>query len=267
MIEYYENLTTKEMAEVDKEKTMVMIPLGATEQHGPQAPLGTDKMIADAMPQFLRDKLEADEVDIDLLIFPTIPIGLSVEHMPFSGTVSFRPETYYQMLKDIVLSIAEHGFRKIIFLICHGGNRPVVDLLSRQLRYEKGIYIFALGSGAFLDPEVQATISPDNTWDFHGGEMETSMVLAIHPETVKLAYSETGYKSGGFENKQHLNFSGSCALNWMGTDLRTKEGKPIGIGGNPKGATAEKGSIIFKRSIEAIIPGILEIRDFKIQSH
>nr|WP_036607389.1 creatininase family protein [Oribacterium sp. P6A1] len=54
------------------------------------------------------------------------------------------------------------------------------------------MFVFVLASGAFLDPEVQATISPENHWDFHGGEMETSMIMAIHPETVKLELSETG---------------------------------------------------------------------------
>ena len=265
MIRYYRDLTRKEMEAVDKERTVVMIPVGAIEQHGSQAPLGTDMMIAEAMPEYIRKEMEQEDPDYPMLIFPVIPVGLSVEHLNFCGSVSFKPDTYYHLIYDIAESIAHHGFRKIAFLVCHGGNRPVLDVLSRQLRHDSGIYPFVLASGAFLHPEVQATISPENSWDFHGGEMETSMVMAIHPETVKLELSETGYKRGGYAGQTAINFSSAAALNWMGEDLQTEDGRPIGIGGDPRGATAEKGEIIFRRSAKELIPALLSIRDWKME--
>lgn len=263
MIRNYQDLTTKEMSAVDKERTVVLIPLGAIEQHGPQAPLGTDYMIACAMPQYIKRELEAVDPDYPMIIFPAIPVGLSVEHMNFSGTITMKPDHYYSMLYDIAQSLAEHGFRKLAFLICHGGNRACADILSRQLRHDFGIYAFVLASGAFSDPEVLSTISEGNTWDFHGGEMETSMVMALHPETVKLEEAKTGYKKGGYSQKGAINFSNATALPWMAEDLETEDGTPIGIGGNPKGATAEKGEIILTRSAKALIPAFLEIRDWK----
>ncbi len=266
MIQNYRDLTRKEMENIDKNKTMVLIPLGAIEQHGSQAPLGTDMMIAEAMPKYITKELEKTDPDFPMLIFPVIPVGLSIEHLNFSGSVSFKPDTYYHMLYDIAESIHNHGFKKLIFLICHGGNRPIADILSRQLRHDFGIFTFVLSSGAFLDPIVQSTISPDNHWDFHGGEMETSMIMAIHPNTVKLELSEAGYKDGGYKGKKVLNFSGTASINWMGEDLRTSDGRPIGIGGDPRGATAKKGEIIFKRSAETLVPAFLEIRDWNINA-
>ena len=263
MIRNYNELTRLEMERLDREQTIVMIPLGATEQHGSQAPLGTDAMIADAMPSYIKTELEEADPDFPLLIFPVIPVGFSVEHLEFCGSISFKPETYYHVLYDITKSLAHHNFRKIVFLVCHGGNRPVVDTLARQARADFGILPFVLASGAFQHPDVQAAISKGNSFDFHGGEMETSMALAIKPSSVKLDLTEPGYNTV-FGSKNAIRFSGEHMLPWMGEDFTTADGLPIGIGGNPAGATAEKGEIILKASARALIPALLEIRDWKL---
>lgn len=242
-----------------------MLPLGSLEQHGPQAPLGTDFMVGNTLPQYLKREMDKIDPDFPMLVMPTLPLGLSMEHLDFAGSLSLQPETYYHVLKDTITSLNRYGFKKFALLICHGGNRPAVDILARQLRYELGVLIFALNSCAFLDPKVQATISPNNTWDFHGGEMETSMVLAIKPETVHLKEAQTGYKKGGYRQNGHINFSNETALNWMGKDLQTKDHQPLGIGGNPQGATAKKGEIILTQSAKALIPALLEIKNWPLE--
>lgn len=263
MIRKYSDLTRLEMEQLDRAHTIVMIPLGATEQHGSQAPLGTDALIAEAMPDYIRAELDKTDPDFPMLVFPVMPIGFSVEHLNFCGSISFKPATYYHVLYDITASLARHGFRKIVYLVCHGGNRPVVDTLARQARADFGILPFVLASGAFLHPDVQATISEGNTFDFHGGEMETSMVLAIRPSAVKLELSEAGYRST-HAGKKAIRFSGEHALTWMGEDFTTADGRPIGIGGDPAGATAEKGRIILETSARELVPALLEIRDWEV---
>lgn len=265
MIQNYRDLTRREMEELDRENTVVLIPLGALEQHGSHAPLGTDFMIGEAMPVYIQRELEKQAPDYPMLIFPAMPVGYSIEHMGFCGSVTFKPDTYMHLLYDLADSLQQHGFRKIVFLIAHGGNRPVVDGVCRQLRHDFGIYPFVLASGAFGEPEVLATISPENGWDFHGGEMETSMVMALHPETVKLQLAETGYKKGGYPSDKSVNFSGEAALPWMGEDLRTADGRPIGIGGDPRGATAEKGEIILRASARKLVPALMAIRDWPME--
>lgn len=140
MIRNYRDLTRWEMEQVDRENTIVLIPLGALEQHGNQAPLGTDDIIAEAMSQEIKKALEAEgEEDFPMLLFPVIPVGLSTEHKNFCGSVTVRPDTYYHLLYDICVSLAHHGFKKLAFLVCHGGNAPIAQVLSRELRSELGI--------------------------------------------------------------------------------------------------------------------------------
>lgn len=262
MIRNYRDLTRLEMEQVDKQETIVLIPLGALEQHGNQAPLGTDDIIAEAMVKYIREELEQEEEDFPMLIFPVIPVGLSTEHRNFCGSITFRPDTYYHMLYDISVSLAHHGFKKLAFLVCHGGNSPIVQVLSRELRSELGIFPFILSSGAFSHPDVKATVSEGNIWDFHGGEMETSMVMAVDESLVKLDTAEAGIPAPFVNNKTLLPY-GSVSIGWVSEDWRTAEGKPIGIGGDPRGATAEKGRIILRTSARALIPGLKEIRDWK----
>lgn len=146
--------------------------------------------------------------------------------------------------------------------MCHGGNAPIVQVLSRELRSELGISPFILSSGAFGHPDVLATVSEGNIWDFHGGEMETSMVMAVDESLVKLELSEAGIPTA-FEHNEALKPYGNVSIGWVSEDWRTKDGKPIGIGGDPAGATAEKGRKILETSAKVLIPGLKEIRKWK----
>ena len=101
MIRNYWELTRLEMESLDRENTVVLIPLGALEQHGNQAPLGTDFLIAGAMLEYLKKEIEKVDRDYPMLMFPPMPIGLSTEHKDFCGSITFKPETYYHMLYDI----------------------------------------------------------------------------------------------------------------------------------------------------------------------
>lgn len=250
MIQIYQNLTRYEMEQVDKDKTIVLIPLGAVEQHGNQAPLGTDAIIAQAMSDYIEKELKETNPEFPLLLFPVLPIGLSTEHKNFCGSITLKPMTYYHVLYDICESLAHHGFKKVVLLVCHGGNSPIAQLISREVRSDFDLCPFVLSSGAFDDPRVQATISPDNTFDFHGGEMETSMVMAVDESLVKLETSEKG-----IQKNQALQLHAG----WLGEDWVTEDGKPIGIGGDPKGATAEKGHIILEVSAHEIVQQLLKI--------
>lgn len=140
------------------------------------------------------------------------------------------------------------------FLVCHDGNAPVANLISREVRSDFKVYPFVLNSGIFDHPAVKATFSKGNTFDFHGGEMETSMVMAIDEDLVKLKTSEKGIPK---------NTAMQTHLSWLATDWVTEKGKPIGIGGDPSGATKEKGKIILSISAKEIVKDLILIRDFK----
>ena len=168
------------------------------------------------MCDYIEKELKAE--DINLLLFP---VGLSTEHKEFCSSITFKPMTYYHMLYDICESLAHHGFKKMAFLVCHGGNAPVANLISREVRSDFKVYPFVLNSGAFDHPAVKATISKGNTFDFHGGEKETSMVMAIDEDLVKLKTSEKGIPK---------NTAMQTHLSWLATDWVTEKGKPADTG-------------------------------------
>lgn len=263
MIRYYRELTRLEMEETDKKETVILIPVGALEQHGNQAPLGTDEIISEALARRIKERMEQLDPEYPMLIFPALPVGLSTEHFNFCGSITLKPDTFYHMLYDICTSIIHHGFQKIAFLNCHGGNAPVIQVLCREIRSEYKTAAFEINCGVFFgNKEVLETISPGNKWDFHGGEMETSMVLAERPELVHLETSEEGIPKKLMNNKM-LTVYGPITLGWVSEEWETKDGKPIGIGGNPSGATAEKGEKIYNSFVDSIIEGLQEIRKFK----
>ena len=245
------------MEKLDREKTLVIVPLGAVEQHGNQAPLGTDYMIAQEMRKRVVAELNQGKNNSNVLFFPPLPVGFSVEHQSFCGSISFNPETYIRILYEICENLVRHGFKEIAFLICHGGNRATAEIVSRQVRRDYGVFVYLINSGAFDSERVKETISPGNDFDFHGGEMETSMVMAIDEKLVDLDSSEAGYWDT--EKNGDIKFFGKTNMPWMGEDFVTKDGKPIGIGGDPSGATKEKGEIIFDESVKEIVVGISKI--------
>lgn len=260
MIRNYRELTRLEMEQVDRENTMVLIPLGALEQHGSQAPLGTDEIIAEGI---IKRLIPALDDDFPMLVFPLLPIGLSTEHKNFCGSVSLRPDTLYHMLYDICKSLHHHGFMKIVILVTHGGNLPIVQVLSRELRSECGLGVFILNSGAFFgNKEVMDTITEGNRWDFHGGEMETSMVMAEDERLVHLEWSKAGVPEK-FKDNHTFTIYGPVTMGWVSEEWVDEDGNPIGIGGDPSGATAEKGEIIYQSFIQSMVKGLNEIRNFK----
>lgn len=116
-------------------------------------------------------------------------------------------------------------------------------------------------SSLFGKPEATATISPGNVYDFHGGEMETSMVMAARPELVALEASVPGVPVK-YEGNKVLSYMGPVSLGWVADEWRASDGSAIGIGGDPRGATAEKGETIFRFIGKSIAQGLREIAAF-----
>ena len=237
MVRYYNELTRLEMEQVDKDETVVMIPVGALEQHGNQCPLGTDEIIAEGTARRIKEALDREIPDYPMLIFPLIPVGLSTEHVNFCGSVTLKPDTFYHVLYDICKGLAHHGFRKIAILNCHGGNSPIIQVLSREVRSELGIAVFIINCGAFFGNQaVKDTVTPGNIWDFQVSKFMGNKTFTVY---------------------------GPITLGWVSEEWETEDGKPIGIGGDPSGATAEKGSQIYDSFVESILSGLKEIRKWK----
>ncbi|MGH7239461.1 MAG: creatininase family protein, partial [Candidatus Saccharimonadales bacterium] len=126
----WDTLTSRELAEVDR-NIPVLLPVAATEQHGPHLPLATDRLIV----EYYANLLDA-EVNESILILPSVDIGCSDHHMAFQGTLSLGHATFLSVVKDIVGSVLHHGFNKIILLNSHGGNQGILQVALEQLGYE-----------------------------------------------------------------------------------------------------------------------------------
>src|SRR6187402_563877 len=123
----FEELTSPEVAALDRDRTVLILPLGSVEQHGRHMPLGTDTMLAHAVSLAAAGQLA------DVAVLPPPWYGFSAHHMRFAGTVTLRAETMHALVEDIAASVVAHGFRRLVLLNGHGGNNGIIDVLASKL--------------------------------------------------------------------------------------------------------------------------------------
>ncbi|WP_433359138.1 creatininase family protein [Streptosporangium sp. CA-115845] len=158
-------------------EAVVIIPVGATEQHGPHLPTSTDTLIAAAVADGSATAA-ADRSDRPLIVAPAIGWGASDHHLPYGGTLSLSPETLLAVICDLLRSIAAQGGRRVVLLNGHGGNVGVCHAAAGA-----GSTRFDL-SVAHLDYWRLAGTEGEPPVPGHAGEFETSLVLALRPDLV-----------------------------------------------------------------------------------
>ena len=222
----------------------VVITVGATEQHGHHLPLGTDAILAQWVGEQLARRLGK------ALLAPPIAVGRSEHHMAFSGTITIRQETLAAILADYVSSLARHGFAKIVLVPTHGGNFRPLSAIAEELRranpqlkiidytdLDDFIAILYGASGEF-------GVSPEQSGG-HSGESETSMILAVRPDLVRMERAKLGYVGPQEGLAPALFAKGVGAIN------------PDGILGDPRPATAEKGRFYLQRLLDRLVEVIV----------
>jgi creatinine amidohydrolase len=161
---------------------LMVLPVGATEQHGPHLPLGTDFLIVEHVTRAAA--LQARSF-IDVLVAPTFQTGSSHHHLPFGGTISLATERYYGALRDMTASLIQSGFRRIFIVNGHGGNHELIELVVRDLAL---LHACNLAAASYWDlaKESLAEGAPDleGRLPGHAGTFETSLVMALHPDLV-----------------------------------------------------------------------------------
>lgn len=155
---------------------IAILPVGAFEQHSRHLPLLTDVIFAESMA-----KLAAEDLGAALL--PAIPIGTSMEHTGFRGSFSLRPETLMQIIRDIADDAERQDFRILIVLNGHGGNHCLVPVCRDINRRDRPLKIILTDWYAFGDPSILATANKPGM-NFHAGEHETSLMMALRPDLV-----------------------------------------------------------------------------------
>ena len=179
---YLPHMSTTEVDAFLERSDLVIIPLGALEQHAAHLPIGTDFING-----VERCKLIAQERDV--LVAPVLMAGQSPYHMEFAGTITLSAETIMQVHLEAVESLIRHGFRRFIIMNAHGGNRAISTLLVDQINQTTaGIAVsFGAAIGPFLEP---STVPPSTVLDRHGGTGETSNSLYLMPDLVQMDMAE-----------------------------------------------------------------------------
>lgn len=156
----------------DADVDVVLLPVGSTEQHGPHAPLGTDWMLAEAVAE--RGVAASDR---SALIAPTLPIGIAEEHGGFTGTLWVSPDTFRQSIREVVTSIAQHGWTRVIVVNGHGGNVDALGEVCAAITRE-GI------ARCVPFTWFQSIDLPADVPMGHAGAVETAAMLATRPDLV-----------------------------------------------------------------------------------
>lgn len=230
-----------EYAEIDPMKTIAILPTAAIEQHGPHLPVGVDTMINAGLLDLLRQRCPED---LDIRILPIQTVGKSNEHLHAPGTLTLTAETALRAWTEIGLSVRRAGVRKIAIVNSHGGNLDLISILSRELRVQAGMFAVTCQWGSFGHPE--GTYSDhEMAFGIHGGDVETSLMLAFRPETVDMSRAQD-FRSTA--ETSAISPIGPISYGWVASDLNAE-----GTVGDASIATAEKGHATAEHQVAGMI--------------
>ena len=234
---------------------IAVLPLAATEQHGPHLPVGTDVMIAQAYLARVRDLLPAT---VPATVLPLQPIGISTEHVDYPGTLTLPTETALQGWMALGESVARAGIRKLVMVTSHGGNSAAMSLVAQDLRARHKLLVVTTGWSRFGAPDG---LFPDEELrhGIHGGAVETSIMLARYPQTVRTENIADFRPSSIAMEKTYRKLSAHrpAPFSWQAQDLHR-----TGAAGDATLATAEKGERLLDHGAAAFCELLADVDQF-----
>jgi creatinine amidohydrolase len=251
---YWSQLTTRDFAALDVAATVAVLPLGATEQHGPHLPLGVDTVLAEGIVAASLPRLPAD---LPVLFLPTQQIGLSPEHARFAGTLTLSAETVIRMWKEIGAGVARAGVKKLVLFNAHGGHVGAMDIVARELRAEHGLIVYSVSWFNLPLGDAGAQFGAgEHRFGVHAGDIETSMMLALAPQQVRMAEAKN-FRSTSEQRAADYAILGngkSAKLGWAMEDYN-----PQGAAGNAAAATAARGQAVVDAAAEQLALLLAEV--------
>jgi creatinine amidohydrolase len=256
---YWAELTTADFGRLDLPRTIAVLPVAATEQHGPHLPLSVDTAIVDAV---VRASLDHVPADLTVLFLPTQSVGLSPEHARFQGTLTLRSETIIRLWTDIAESVAASGISKLVLLNAHGGQVSVMDIVARDLRNRLNMLVYSVNwfnlpmcdeNGVDLNAQWGAH---EQRFGVHAGAQETAMMLAIAPDTVHMEWAQN-FQSSAAERAVHSPILGngrSAKLAWQMQDYN-----PLGAAGHAAAATTAQGQALLAAAGRSLAQLLVEV--------
>jgi creatinine amidohydrolase len=241
----------------DTSRWIAVLPLAATEQHGPHLPLETDVLIADAYLARVRELLPEN---VPASFLPVEPVGISTEHIDYPGTQTLPTETALKRWTAIGEDIARRGLKKLVIITSHGGNSAAMMLVAQDLRAHHKLFVVTTSwsrlSGAdklFPADEVRHGI--------HGGAVETSIMLARYPDQVRGdAIADFPASSIAMEKEfRWLSTQRPAPFAWQAQDLNAS-----GAVGNATLAVADKGERLIDQGAHAFCELLTEVDKFDV---
>jgi creatinine amidohydrolase len=234
---------------------IAVLPLAATEQHGPHLPVGTDILIAQAYLTRVREILAAV---IPATFLPLQPVGISTEHIDYPGTLTLPAETALRSWMALGTSIARAGIKKLVMVTSHGGNAAAMSLVAQDLRARYGLLVVSTGWARFGAPEGLFS-GEELRHGIHGGAVETSIMLARYPEQVRVeAIADFRPASIAMEKDYRwLAAHRPAPFAWQAQDLHAS-----GAAGDAAQASAEKGQLLLDHGAAAFCELLADVDKF-----
>jgi creatinine amidohydrolase/Fe(II)-dependent formamide hydrolase-like protein len=233
-------LTYQDVPQKLSARSVLVLPIGSVEQHGPHLPLNTDVVIAEGLAARIVARFgEA----LDLWRLPTVSVSLAREHEWAAGTLSLSLEGMAALLRDLGRTIARGlPTRNLLILNGHGGNRGILEALIRDLRFDFGLNVCVFHPAALTDGQTGGGIP-----EIHGARNETSIMLALAPHLVRHERFQAGAAVSTQEIESRIL---DLAVNWpwRSDDVRFSA---HGVIGDPSGATAEFGEQLIGAAVDA----------------
>lgn len=253
------DLSTRDFASLDMSRIVAVLPVGAVEQHGPHLPVRVDAAIINAVVARTVTKMSETT---PVLVLPALNVGLSSEHTAFPGTLTFTRETLANMWLEIGASVRRAGIERLLIVNAHGGQPQLVEMVCRELRIRHTMLAVGTMWGR-ITQEDDLFDKHERTHGIHGGEIETSVMLAIHPDLVRMEYAKNFVplsvdleKAGGL-----LTPEGKVGFGWQAQDLCRE-----GACGDATAADALRGEILMDRASDALLKLCEEIAGFPMES-
>ena len=234
---------------------IAVLPLAATEQHGPHLPLGTDVLIAEAYLARVRELLPDT---IPAIFLPVQPVGISTEHVSYPGTLTLPTDVALKTWMALGESVARAGIEKLVMVTSHGGNSAAMTLVAQDLRAQQGLLAVTTGwarfgtpDGLFSDEELRHGI--------HGGAVETSIMLARYPHLVR-ADAITDFRPASIameKDYRWLSVHRPAPFAWQAQDLHAS-----GAIGDATGASAAKGELLLDHGARAFCELLADVDKF-----